>query len=227
MLTLETGLQPVPSLSTCLSAQPGSSLLAVMASGHQVALLQLRVHASKASDAVDDGTAASTDSDSSSSPSVLEAEAVLRLGFGAGNDVCCAAWDASGDWLAVGTTQQLHLFHRQAGSGNVVPMGSTQLRFTPKVWAIPPKTRRAGSSSDLGNVPCCAGLNVTACSEELVRDDFVHRCRTSACAGGHSTMQSSWQWVVLSALLCSRQSPRYAMQVRRAMNLLSSALSGY
>ena len=136
MLAVETGLQPVPSLRTCLSAQPGSSLLAVTASGHQVALLQLRVHASKASDAVDDavdgGTAASTDSDSSSCHGALEAEVVLRLGFGAGN-VCCAAWDASGDWLAVGTAQQLHLFHRQAGSGDMVPTGSTQLRFTPKV----------------------------------------------------------------------------------------------
>ena len=148
MLAVETGLQPVPSLSTCLSAQPGSSLLAMTASGHQVAFLQLRRPGSTASDAVDNamdgGTATSTDSDSSSCLGALEAEVVLRLGFGASNNVCCAAWDASGEWLAIGTAQQLHLFHRQADSVNVVPMGSTQLRFAPKVWAVPPIQRTQG-----------------------------------------------------------------------------------
>lgn len=135
MLTVETGLRPVQSLSTCLAAQPGSDLLAVTASGHQVALLRLRVQNSKPSGAVDDGTTASTASDSSTIRGALEAESVLRLGFGAGNQACCAAWDASGDWLAVGSAQQLHLFHCRANGGTVVPMGSTPLRFTPKVLA--------------------------------------------------------------------------------------------
>ena len=134
MLTMETGLRPVPSLTTCLAAQPGSGLLAVTASGHQVALLQWRVQASKASATVEDGSAASTGGGSSSSSSALEAEIVLRLGFGAGNPACCAAWDASGDWLAVGTAQQLHLFHCRAGRGTILPVGSTPLRFTPKVF---------------------------------------------------------------------------------------------
>jgi hypothetical protein len=138
MLTVDTGLHPVPSLSTCLVAQPGSGVLSVTASGHQMALMQMHVHASEASDTVDDGTAASADSDSGSPPKRLEAKLVLRLGFGAGNPARCAAWDVGGDWLAVGTAQQLHLFHCRAGSGNIVPVGSAQLRFTPKVCAILP-----------------------------------------------------------------------------------------
>lgn len=135
MHTVDTGLQPVSALRTCLAAQPDGDLLAVCASGHQVAILQLLVDSMTASEL--GGGAASGDTAGISGPSgVMKADMSLRLGFGSGNHVCCAAWDAGGAWLAVGTAQQLHLFSCHARD-KAVPAGSTQLRFTPKVCALP------------------------------------------------------------------------------------------
>jgi hypothetical protein len=135
MQIASTGLQPAPLLRNCIAAQPGSSLLAIILSGHQVALAQMMEGHDVPPVSERSGTAAvaRSDNDAYSLPGSLRAVILLRLAFGARNHVCCAAWDASGSWLAVGSVQQLHLFQYHADRRDLVPMGSTQLRFTPKV----------------------------------------------------------------------------------------------
>lgn len=137
MLSTDTTLQPFSAVQNCLTARPGSDMLAVLASGHQAVLLrQSDTAVTNLDSSSDSGShAASRDGGSSGSGS-LRAHAVMRLGFGANNGVCCAAWDASGIWLAVGTAQQLHLFHCGSSGGDVTPVGCTQLRFTPKDVAV-------------------------------------------------------------------------------------------
>ena len=61
---------------------------------------------------------------------------LARLAFCSGDTVCCAAWDASGKWLAVGTAQQLHLYRAtkdSATAGHIEAVASTALCFATKV----------------------------------------------------------------------------------------------
>lgn len=151
--TAATGLQPIPALQNCLAARPGSDTVAFLASGHQAVLLLLRSASDTTSKSSHSDADAST-TGSSNNSGTLAASAVLRLGFGAGNAACCAAWDATGEWLAVGTTQQLHLFRCGRDGDEAVPVGSTQLRFTPKVQRI---TIRLFSADPTGtwSTSCC------------------------------------------------------------------------
>ncbi len=137
------GLQPIPVLQNSLTARPGTDTVALL-TRHQAVLLQLQHSDSdnSSSNSTRNGTSnGASASDAASCPTAgtggpaLEPRTLMRLCFGSGDAICCAAWDAGGAWLAVGTTQQLHLY--RAGDGGdgaaVTPVGSMHLRFTPKV----------------------------------------------------------------------------------------------
>lgn len=211
MLKTDTTLQPVPALQNCLAARPGTDTLAVLAGGHQAVLLQLSDAASATLDSGSDGGshAASREGGSSASGS-LRAHAVMRLGFGADNGVCCAAWDASGTWLAIGTAQQLHLFRSGSSGGDVTPVGCTQLRFTPKVGVCEMPRGSTAACQEASN------REHTLNSADL-RDSAS--CRTLLCQQEQQMGRWCWQLGAPSALQSLRLSRRCATPSRTLQTL--------